>query len=338
MSLSGNTFAMQCRSQQRQRQTLLGLQNNTGTRLNVTCPPEQYTTQQLNMRRKAEILQYKQNANSRPTANQRWSWLVTQNKGAIYCEDIRTTPTPSSSSDVPGPVIMLYKDNSVPLTRSRNDQYIRFTDVPYTNYNYEWAMPPEYDVVTSNNSTGIIGHLATLNPNTTSMNFTSTVPVSLSIRAKLYHTNSAAVTNVATIDMIAESAKMYLFYNDTLVANISADISMLDRVTISTLDSTDDAIYASKYIGSLYFPTISLNTYQSNVFTIRLEMNIMMNLYDDTGAFIPNSAEVNVYNSEVKFIGNLTSASDEYFYSETNCVVEYPPNANTFQAFSFTSI
>lgn len=337
MSTNNNTFTMQCRSQQRQRQTILGVQNNVSSRFEMKCPSLEFTTEQLDMRRKAEILQYPQNATSQSTAVKRWAWLVKQNKRTVYCEDITTKPKPSSSSDVPGPVILLYKDRAVPLTMYRNDQYIRFTDVPYTDYNFEWEISPIHDVIEPNSASAKIGHLSIIQPNSTSMVFQTTIPVSLSFQANFMRT---MFSSISAIDMLVESATLHLYYNDKPVSTINPDVSFLDRLTISVSDSKDGPISAIKYIGSLTVPNISLNTYPSNVFAIRLVMNILMTMYDETGNVIQGSTD-NLYNTQLNFIGNIKEAftsngtTSPEFYSYLNCIVEYPPNVSTFQAFSW---
>jgi len=329
---------MQCRSQQRQRQTILGAQNNVSSRFEMKCPSLGFTTEQLDMRRKAEILQYPQNATSQSTAVKRWAWLVKQNKRTVYCEDISTKPKPSSSSDVPGPVILLYKDRKVPLSMYRNDQYIRFTDIPYTDYNFEWEISPIHDVIEPNNASAKIGHLSIVQPNSTSMVFQTIIPVSLSFQTNYIRTIIS--TNVATIDMLVKSASLHLYYNDKPVSIVSPSVSFLDRLTVSILDSNDGAISAIKYIGSLYVPGISLNTYSSNVFAIRLVMNIFMTMYDESGNVVQGSTD-NLYNTQFNFIGNIKEAftsngtTAHEFYSYINCAVEYPPNVSTFQAFSW---
>jgi hypothetical protein len=338
MSTNNNTFTMQCRSQQRQRQTILGAQNNVSSRFEMKCPSLGFTTEQLDMRRKAEILQYLQNATSQSTVVKRWAWLVKHNKRTVYCEDISTKPTPSSSSDVPGPVILLYKDRAVPLTMYRNDQYIRFTDIPYTNYNFEWEISQINDVIEPNNASAKIGHLSMIQPNSTSMVFQTTIPVSLSIQTNF--TPTIISTNVATIDMVVTRATLHLYFNDKPVSTVSPNVSFLDRLTISISDSQDGPISATKYIGSLYVPGISLSTYPSNVFAIRLVMNIQMTMYDASGNVVQGSS-ANLYNTQINFIGNIkdaftsNGATTPEFYSYLNCIVEYPPNVSTFQAFSW---
>jgi hypothetical protein len=97
-----------------------------------------YTKYDFDMRRKSEILKYKSNESTTQTNNltkkQRWSMiskgtynsisqaqlnnamLIGNNVSVLQdCSTSSIIYTPTSSSDVPGPVIYLYNDESVPL-------------------------------------------------------------------------------------------------------------------------------------------------------------------------------------------------------------------------------
>ena len=92
-------------------------------------PYTTYTKYQLDMRRKAEILKYnKNNKTNKMTKAQEWSSIVNGNGpvnqsriNAIInnnnpeCPDDLLIPTPTSSSDIPGPIINLVYDETVPL-------------------------------------------------------------------------------------------------------------------------------------------------------------------------------------------------------------------------------
>ena len=109
----------------------------------LVCIGGNYSQNELDMRRKAQILQYKSNQNN-PTKKQLWSML---NKGELYrkktwatqgvnssnpntnnltlignnlvCnpgETFQPIVNPSYASDVPGKTIGLYLDPAVPLT------------------------------------------------------------------------------------------------------------------------------------------------------------------------------------------------------------------------------
>jgi hypothetical protein len=86
----------------------------------------EYTSSQLDMRRKAEILTYNSNRMSKVnslTKSQKFSILSRHSTSTIpvhqtQCftyEDGELIKTPSSSCDVPGPEIMLFNDQTVPL-------------------------------------------------------------------------------------------------------------------------------------------------------------------------------------------------------------------------------
>ena len=97
-----------------------------------TTPYTNYTKYQLDMRRKAEILKYSPNVQSNQTNNmtkaQKWAGVVNRN-GPVKqsrinalinnpnnpCPNDALIPIPTSSSDVPGPIIQLFEDESVPL-------------------------------------------------------------------------------------------------------------------------------------------------------------------------------------------------------------------------------
>jgi len=75
------------------------------------------TKRQLDMRRKIEILKY-QNNNGKTSSNQQFAILATASSSASRrssANDCISTPTKSSSSNIPGPVIVLTYDDTVPL-------------------------------------------------------------------------------------------------------------------------------------------------------------------------------------------------------------------------------
>lgn len=100
------------------------LYNNPPPRLTPTSPYEsgEYTKEQLDMRRKAEVLKYKASSSSTKTNNltkaEKWSQIVkgVYTGNTLYCPiTISNIKTPTSSSNVPGPIMNLYYDPSVPL-------------------------------------------------------------------------------------------------------------------------------------------------------------------------------------------------------------------------------
>lgn len=113
------------------RRRSLALNNQPSIRFNLTSPYPSFTSEQLNMRRKVEILKYSNNAQNSKTNNftkkEMWSRL---SKGNVQKKsqneiqkllaleeekDCDQIPTSTTSCNVPGPPMMLYYDPSVPL-------------------------------------------------------------------------------------------------------------------------------------------------------------------------------------------------------------------------------
>ena len=82
-----------------------------------TQPPDytKYTTEQLNMRRKAEILLYKNNSDNQSKAK-KWSYLSNSRNNIKICSNNQNAKKaiPSSYSDVPGKKLLV-RNESVPL-------------------------------------------------------------------------------------------------------------------------------------------------------------------------------------------------------------------------------
>jgi hypothetical protein len=109
---------------------ILALNNTPQTRITTVSPYPKYTSFQLDMRRKVEILKYQNVTSNSKTNNfskkQQWSMLVngvTKNASQATINGTAVTecllddliPTLSSSCDVPGKSIILQYDPSIPL-------------------------------------------------------------------------------------------------------------------------------------------------------------------------------------------------------------------------------
>ncbi len=111
-------------NKQRQKFFLL---NRPPTRYEPNTPYPQYTKMQLDMRRKAEILQYKKNSSqtSQLTKSQKFSMLVNANSyinKKSQCVEDMTKPQWTTSCDVPGQPILLYYDPTIPLYNYQTKQ------------------------------------------------------------------------------------------------------------------------------------------------------------------------------------------------------------------------
>jgi hypothetical protein len=87
----------------------------------ATATKPAYKKQQLDMRRKAEILKHSSNTTSSQTnllsRKEKWAQISRANYSGniLFCPDDITIPTLSSACDVPGPITVLFNDPTVPL-------------------------------------------------------------------------------------------------------------------------------------------------------------------------------------------------------------------------------
>ena len=109
-----NAVISSCSNQRDQRKKFFFFEGANNVRFNMVSP---YTyNSDLNMRRKVEILKYIRPHKNNVSKN-KYSNLAQQNNkqvSRITCNNTNI-PVPTSSSDVPGPVIYLQEDPTVPL-------------------------------------------------------------------------------------------------------------------------------------------------------------------------------------------------------------------------------
>ena len=213
MSVTDISFASIC--EQRKRQMLY---NVPQIRMNLISPYPTYKQQQLDMRRKAEILKYSNMASSTKTNNltkaQKWAQLASgmsqsssyttltgyeadasgnykqyiKKFGIQSCPNDDLIPTPTSSSGVPGPISYLILDESVPLYNyvSDKNRTYAFTEVESTN---PWQVYISNDNKSaSNTETNLFSLYLTKNVSQYSYTYNFQIPIAIYITG----------TNIAT--------------------------------------------------------------------------------------------------------------------------------------------
>ena len=108
--------------------------NEPPPRYEVVTPYPEYTEHDLNMRRKAEVLQHKSDGfkHNGTTKAEIYSKLVNRNitkttgkyDKCIFADalNVKSRTLPNYYSDVPGPTTMLYNDPKIPLYMMSNDK------------------------------------------------------------------------------------------------------------------------------------------------------------------------------------------------------------------------
>jgi len=167
-----------------------------------------FTQEELNMRRKVEILKYSANQTSTKTNNltkkEKWVQLnngYSQKRNLSYSfikknlvpgttDYVQTCPsgtilyTPTYASNIPGKLINLYEDPNVPLymySTQRESYGIINQEVNIQEFNYETN---QNIYLSSVNRNGNIASIYILNPNTKTYNYNIQFPVSIFISAK----------------------------------------------------------------------------------------------------------------------------------------------------------
>jgi len=312
----------------------------------LLTPPPRYTPIspypkntrfQLDMRRKAEILQYKKNTTqaNQFTKSQKWSWLntATNTQSAICAKNI-LVPTPSSACGVPGPPTVLYYDPTVPLYNyvKNENAYANFTE----NVTILWS--PQISSGSMFADNGIETTLFSLairdveNPQYT---FSFDVPVGLYVSGR-----SVVPSSTFTENLKINTATLNVYYYTTLTGNTPVYSATQNIVTNSS--SVYDASMSlitnlsalpftgNQYLGTLSFTNIKLKTTYGYVYDFKLIFNVNVD------------PPVNTSNEITDFNYGVYMNFPVYDTSANNCTIvpQNPPifNPNTYRPFTFSGI
>jgi hypothetical protein len=298
--MSNNTFEAQqarlCESERNRRMRRIPL-----VRFNLMSPYSNLTTgistgitqQQLNMRRKAEILKYSSNQMSSQTNNltqkQKWSRLVTQplrqnttRNLVSQCPNDAQLRVPTSSSGVPGPVMYLWEDTTVPL----------YNYIITRTYAYNIPNPNNYWETTVNTNVGILHNTrATVftisilqSINKPQYSYTVSIPIGLHVEGRL---NDGASIPTVMFTISLRDPKMRIKQNGAYILNTESnpistttDINdfKLSFKLSSNMGVSNRNFTATQYVGTLTFSGIELLT--SPIYTFDFELGLNLNTND----------------------------------------------------------
>jgi len=297
-------------------------------RYNPISPYPTYTQQQLNMRRKAEILSYSASKSNTKTNNftkkEKYAQLVKstgKNKSytTIYqpnfynetvqvpskfnidilvnktqtvfdyniikanavCPDINSILTPTSSSDVPGPIINLQKDTSIPLYHYFETPNV-YADAPTTK-SLLWSTQALNDSLCKpgiETPVFTLGILSLIDKS--SYQYTVSIPVSFYLQgtnAKTNINNAICDISINTFNNNVNAANIY--YNNTLVPSYNG----LNVPTLNFSYMTPSVHFAINVsggntftyngpVGILQITNIDLFTYSSYVYNFKIKLDI----------------------------------------------------------------
>ena len=302
--------------------------------LSLLTPPPRYTPQsfypkftqyQLDMRRKAEILQYTKNSTqaSKLSKSQKFSQLVkSTNKAAIICQKDFSVITPTSSCDVPGPPTYLRYDPTVPLYNyaTKQDAYAEFNK----------PVPPVLWTPHLTTGSFIVGN------KTESLLFTLTIQeveksqyvFDLNVPIGIYVSGVGTGTSTTGNISISKATLNVYFYGSTTTTPYytkSYDATIINTphpplmdVSFSFITNNNIAPFSgSQYIGNLSFPGITLSTEYGFVYDFKLVFTVNNNTTSSNQGNLANFT----YNSYMNI--------PQYDISANNCTI-IPQNPSVF--------
>ena len=249
-----------------------------------------YTQAQLDMRRKAEILQYNKSSNGKSSKKQKF---VTAVKGSLQrrtfssyylkavqdgaeqlCPSDILIPTLTTSSDVPGPAMYLNYDPSVPLYKYNSNQ--EAYGIKNIQGGAMWLTNYELDILDDNNP-----QIFTLNiqPSIDSNNYQFSFTTSVSLYISGYNTAhpGADVSGAFQINIPTPNLSLTVMYGGQpvqLSRNPVITYSpgfLLDVSGYVLTRATANQFSGDIYMGDITFSNILLSTYSKNTFNFYVQ-------------------------------------------------------------------
>ena len=265
--------------------------NTPGTRYTPLNPYSLGHTQaQLDMRRKAEILQYNKTTNGKSTKSQSFATVIRgstqrRNFSSYYlkglqdgtlnpCPDDILIPTLTTASDVPGPPMLLYYDPTIPLYNYNSQQQAYGTkNTETTNM---WLTNYDTDIIDDNNP-----KILTLNIqksiDSTSYKYSLTTSVSLFISGYNTAHPGADVSGIFTMGIPSQNLSLNITYGGQSVIlqqtpTITFSPGFLTDVSGYVLTrAVENSFSGDIYMGNITCSNIILSTSPGNTFDFYLE-------------------------------------------------------------------
>lgn len=297
----------------------------------LVSPYPNFTSSQLNMRRKVEILKYAKQSTQprRITSKEQQAQILRGNYrgNTLFCPDDYKISYSSSASGVPGPYIQLVEDKSVPLYNYLPNRLANAIEVREDNT--EWSIyvssnivcPAGLDNVT-NFSTFLIRDAIKKDIYT----YTYIAPIVYNLQGISIPIDTSGV--ILKIDLNSISTQIYYGANEianntsaTSFANNSFQITLQPSSSITT----DTYNYsASVYVGYMTISNIYLNTSPGFSYNFGITYNASKSI-DYTN--VSTNVSTTVSTDTTTILNNTTfsvvaNVNDTYTIpSATNCVI-----------------
>jgi hypothetical protein len=322
------------------------LANNPYQKINpVTNKP--YTKYDLDMRRKTEILKYSSNRMSTQTNNLTKAQIYAQASNGNYskktyslqfitdntingvltvCPTSPIIQTPTTACDVPGPVIYLYNDPTIPLYNLVND-----TNQPYgiineaaDPYPVGWNTEEKQNVINTGSQQTVVFSLYFFTVTSPLFLFSGSFPISIKFSGTSYTTTLPIQNCSFTLSTNQISANVLYSYS-------SVSIKPTFSFQYNTTLTVDISKNSTSFSGSCYFDTVNFTNISlagALGYIYDFQYNLNMNIVENT-SYAQN------YNPPTVIIYfNSTTPKTPI---KTNCNISGYPIVTTFPVFNITS-
>lgn len=313
----------------------------------IVSPYSTFTKMQLDMRRKVEVLKYKKNSTQARnlTAKEKQAQILRGNYrgNVLYCADDKNIPVKTSSSDVPGPIITLQEDPTVPLYNYITNQFS--PAVSFTESDEKWSLSilpnvtVAHSTTTETDSTTTDTIIATLLVkdaiDNTTYYYTYSTPYVLTIEGN----NIPIEASGETISITINNPKIKVLYQSTELANSESNtnsnfVTSIENTSVEVKlepdsSNTNTFSYSAQiYLGTITLSNIYVDTYPGISYNFALEYVIIKDITND---FITDSTDANTTttNTKVNIITNLDNYS---VLASSECTITTPTEESSTSA------
>jgi len=302
--------------------------NGFRNRLELNCNSQtNFNAGDLQMRRKAEVLQYNnQAAITTHTKKEKYSRLLKniRSVSSRVCQSTtKTICNPSSASDVPGPIMQLCYNPSIPFVDINNtNSNKRLTSTPLdslSRYYHVTTFPDVFFVMTPPNKNAIpnkIADITILNFPTRLASFQIKVPIS-------FFMNGNVGQNPTNFDFMISGIQISIYINDRLLYDVSDNINV--KIDVSNIPQ-QNMFTISRFIGTTTFTTPPLETSKQTTFSVIIS-NVKIS---------PIKGDVLINNFSI--VSNISGEVDNYYNNVIPTGITITPALPNFVPFSVNAI
>lgn len=318
------TDATYCTMVDQRRQSQLSNIPQIRFTLNSPYSGNRYSQYDLTMRRKAEILKYAPNHGSsqtnKLTKKQQWTQLINSpaknlpttsaDLVALVCPADRLIPTPTYKCNVPGPVMLLYGDETVPLYNFGTSSERTYPDNMNTNYAM-WTVITSSDKLVNNNAeTSLCTITIKENIDAPKYNLSFSTGVGFYVFGEIMNNDLAKITPYT---VTLQSVFLNIYYSEKLYK--STPIPATLNPFVFDVSGFSGKFHAVQYVGNIVTPKIALYSEPGYVYDVKLIINLNV-----TGGGMNYLQSLNVLS-----YANLSNMNNEI----SNCYVRSVPAGST---------